>query len=131
MFVKTANNTLVIKFKYNSYLVTKQTRYKNRYAELSYEHNETIGMVRLSSDSHRDYVSVKVSCNDNDIFVKHIGRELALIKLLKFVILDEEARKAVVAEYNKVYSKHPVDESKIDFILKNQTHEITEKVETN
>lgn len=129
MFVKTSNNTLVVKFKHYAYEMTREIRFKKRPAELHWEHNETIAMVRLLQDSPKDYVYVKAECNDNDQFKKYVGRELALIKLLKFVILDEEARKAVIAEYNRVYKKHPVDEAKINYILTHPTSEIVTKVE--
>lgn len=129
MLVKTSNNTLVVKFKHYAYEMTRETRFKKRPAELHWERYETVAMVRLLQDSPRDYVYVKAECNDNDQFKKYVGRELALIKLLKFVILDDEARQAVLAEYNRVYNKHPVDEAKINYILTHQTNEIASKVE--
>ena len=123
MIVKTENNTLVVKFQHVAYEMTRDIRFKKRAAELHWEHNETIAGVRLLQDNPEDYVFVKVSCNDNDQFKKHIGRELALIKLFKFVILDEKARKAVIEEYNKVYKKHPIDEAKINYILTHPANE--------
>jgi len=117
MIVKTKNNTLIIKFKYETNNVTKLMMHKQRQAISQYETKSTVAMVRLASDSVDDYVSVRVKCSDDDQFVKAIGRELAFIKLLRLVINDADARKAAIEEYNRCFPKHKVDESKIHYIL--------------
>ena len=101
MLVQYNNQTYILKFKYNSELVTKERKIGERHGVLQYEHNFTEVLFRNKKDTRYDYIIMRVDCSDKDNFVKAVGRELAFLKLLKFVILDNDFRKACIEEYNK------------------------------
>ena len=109
MLVKFNNNTYIIKFKYETDVVTKNIKVKKRDAHIMWEHKSTIVMFRNILDNHEDYIYMKTECNDADAFDKTIGREMCFKKLLFYVIRDNDFRKACIAEYNKQFSKHPLD----------------------
>jgi hypothetical protein len=109
MLVKFNNNTYIIKFKYASYVATKELKFKKREALLQYEHQYTLVMFRNILDSHEDYIYMRVDCNDNDVFDKSIGREIAFKKLLFYVIKDNDFRKVCIEAYNKTFSKKPLN----------------------
>lgn len=117
MLVKFNGNTYIIKFKYETEICSKEVTVKKREGLLQWESKSTVVMFRNILDHHEDYIYMKVRCHDADTFDKSIGREIAFTKLLFYVIQDNEFRKACIAEYNKQFSKHPLNTQSVMAIV--------------
>lgn len=120
MLVKFNNNTYIIKFRYETETVAKDVKVKHREGQIIWEHKYTVVMFRNILDNHEDYIYMKADCNDSDVFDKSIGREICFKKLLFYIIKDNDFRKACISEYNKQFSKHPLDMNETMAII-NQT----------
>lgn len=82
-------------------------------ATISWDEIDTICSIRRVTEPISSNISVKVHCKKSEVFKKHVGRELAFVRLITNQKLNfsSEDVKAFISAYNEKFS------NKIDVII--------------
>lgn len=82
-------------------------------ATISWDEIDTICSIRRVTEPISSNISVKVHCKKSEVFKKHVGRELAFVRLITNQKLNfsSEDVKAFISAYNEKFS------NKIDAII--------------
>lgn len=82
-------------------------------ATISWDEIDTICSIRRVTEPISSNISVKVHCKKSEVFKKHVGRELAFVRLITNQKLNfsSEDVKAFISAYNEKFS------NKIDVVI--------------